>query len=99
LQRSINRILGNSVGYRYPGPLPFTPTRVDAASSQVRRVNACFVTNGYGIDPKTGKPHGKYHVTPIAAQLRRVNSHWLLDVFGAGTFSCKGVKIGKRVLR
>ena len=93
LRRSIKQILGNSVGYRYPGPLPFTPTRVDVAGSSARTIDACFVTNGYGIDPQTGKPHGKYRVTAIKAQVRRVNGQWLLDVFGLGSFSCKGVHI------
>lgn len=93
LRRSMKQILGNSVGYRYPGPLPFTPAAVRRSSPTERHVDACFVTDGYALDPKTGKRSGRHHVTAIAAQLRRSDGVWRLDVFAAGEFSCRGVHI------
>lgn len=87
-------VLGNSLGYRYPGPIPFTPKSVHS-SANLRQIDVCFVSNGYALSKKTHKPKGNLQVTPLDARVRRAHGRWLVAALYNGSFSCRGVHIRK----
>lgn len=88
-------VLGNSLGYRYPGPIPFTAKSVNLSAKNQRQIDVCFVSSGYALSKKTGKPKGRLQVTPLDARVRRANGRWLVAALYNGSFSCSGVHIRK----
>jgi hypothetical protein len=91
-RQHMKAVLGNSVGFRYPGPIPFTPKSVHPSANQ-RQIDVCFVSSGYAVSKKTGKPKGNLQVTPLDARVRRANGRWLVAALYNGSFSCRGVQI------
>ena len=87
-------VLGNSLGYRYPGPIPFTPKSVHVSGSTERQID-CVRQQWVCRIEKDGQPKGKLQVTPLDARVRRTNGHWLVAALYNGSFSCHGVHIRK----
>lgn len=79
-------------GYRWPGPQPFTPTRV-TISGKSASVSACVELGGWSVDRKTGKQVHKRSVSPAVFTLVRQGSSWKIDNAATGIFSCKHVKV------
>ncbi|MGN6605760.1 MAG: hypothetical protein ACTHMS_01945 [Jatrophihabitans sp.] len=84
---------GDERGLRYPGPLPFTPVRVQVRSGTEREVRLCIVAQGFAVSPKTGKPVTKRAVQAIDATVVRQGGVWLVNTFEGASFSCAGVTI------
>jgi hypothetical protein len=93
LSGSMRALSGGEIGHTYPGPLPFTPTRVTVGSASSRDVHICIVAGGYSLNPKTGKPFSKYRKQAIDAGAALSNGRWLVSKFVLATFSCSSVKI------
>lgn len=91
--KGIRGITSGEIGHRYPGPVPFTPTRVTVTSSSARDLHLCVIDDGYSLNPKTGKPFAARHVQPIDASAVKFNGRWLVSKFDGASFSCAGVKI------
>jgi hypothetical protein len=94
-RQHMKAVLGNSLGYRYPGPIPFAAKSVDASAQNQRQIDVCFVSSGYAVSKKTGKPKGHVQIAPLDARVRRANGHWLVAALYNGSFSCRGVHIRK----
>jgi hypothetical protein len=94
-RQHMKAVLGNSLGYRYPGPIPFATKSVDASAQNQRQIDVCFVSSGYAVSKKTGKPKGHVQIAPLDARVRRANGHWLVAALYNGSFSCRGVHIRK----
>jgi hypothetical protein len=93
LAKTMKHVLGTEVGHRYPGPIPFTPVRVTVVNASNRDVRLCVVSDGFSINPKTGKPFAKFHVAPIDAGAVSSGGKWLVAKFDVGSFSCSGVRV------
>jgi len=91
--KTMKVILGGEVKYRYPGPVPFLPISVSALSPTVRNVKACFVTNGFSLNRKTGKPAEAFKLHPIDTGAQLVSGVWVVSHFYGGTFSCSSAKV------
>ncbi|GAB4011419.1 hypothetical protein GCM10028772_33670 [Nocardioides ultimimeridianus] len=80
-------------GLRYPGPIPFTPTKVTVAGKNAQ-VLGCMVGHGFAVSPKTGKPAGRRTVYPIRISLVSAHSTWKVDsLFSDPTTKCRNVKV------
>lgn len=79
-------------GYRWPGPQPFTPTRV-TVSGGTATVSACLELSGWSIDRRTGKQVHKRSVSPGVFVLVERGTSWKIDNAATGTFSCAKVKV------
>jgi hypothetical protein len=93
LAKTMKHVMGNVVGQHMPGPVPFTPIAVKRISARERYIDACFVTNGFAVNPKTGKHEHSRVVTAIDTGAHLVDGTWKTDAFFNGKFSCKGVAI------
>jgi hypothetical protein len=83
------------LGQKYPGPLPFTPTFVSTKGS-VATIKACAWVEGWGLNPRTGKPARKRQVLPVAFDMRRSGRTWLFNELTDSSFSCDGVIVKGR---
>lgn len=95
LSKSMRVLTGGEIGHAYPGPLPFTPTRVTVTSATRRDLRLCVVDDGFSLNPKTHKPFARRHVQPIDAGAALSNGRWLVSKFDGASFSCAGVKIAE----
>jgi hypothetical protein len=95
MPKTMKNVAGGEIGHRYPGPLPFTPTRVTVTGSTERDVRICIVGGGYSLNPKTGKPFSAHHVQAVDAAATLSGGRWLVSQFYAGSFSCVGVQIAE----
>lgn len=93
LAKTMPHVLGDLVGQYMPGPLPFTPTSVKRVSAQERYVEGCMLTNGFGIDRKTGKVMHKRRVQALDAGAHLSNGVWKADALYNGKTDCKAVAI------
>jgi hypothetical protein len=91
--KTMKVILGGEVKYRYPGPVPFLPISVSVVSPTVHNVKACFVTNGFSLNRRTGKPAETFKLHPIDTGAQLVSGVWLVSHFYGGTFSCSSVRV------
>jgi hypothetical protein len=90
---TLHMITEGEIGHRYPGPVPFTPTGVTAATATLRAVWMCVVDDGYSLNPKTGQPYARRHVQAIAGAASLINGKWLVSRFDGATFSCAHVTV------
>jgi hypothetical protein len=77
---------------RRPGPQPWTPVNVQV-KGRVARLNTCYMTYGWAVARKTGKPVEKRKVEPILLEMRRVAGQWKFEYGQQGTGDCSGVRI------
>lgn len=77
---------------RRPGPQPWTPVNVQI-KARVARLSTCYMTYGWAVDRKTGKPVEKRKVEPILLEMRRVGDQWKFEYGQQGTGDCSGVRI------
>ena len=91
--RLINKAFSGSIGHSYPGPLPFAPIQITKKTSTQHNLNICVVSNGFGLDPATGRPAGVRKVLPIDTGADLIDGHWIVSGFYDGKFSCDGVQI------
>jgi hypothetical protein len=80
-------------GMHYPGPVPFTPLAVSAASAGERRVAMCILGDGWLQDPATGRPTAPRRVTRWTASVVKQGTAWKVDAVRAAPDSCAGVQI------
>jgi len=93
LAKTMKNILGREVTYRYPGPVPFLPISVSAVNPTFHDVKACFVTSGFSLNRKTGKPAQAFKVSPVDAGAQLVSGQWLVSRIDGATFSCSSVRV------
>lgn len=93
MPKTMKNMAGGEIGHRYPGPLPFTPTRVTVTGSAERNVRLCVVSGGYSLNPKTGKPFTAHQVLAVDAAATLSAGRWLVSQFNRSSFSCAGVQI------
>jgi hypothetical protein len=93
LRATVRNLTGGEQGHQYPGPLPFTPTRVQVRSGTERDVRLCVLVAGYSLNPRTHKPFDKRRVQAVDAAAVRQGGLWLVSQFNTGSFSCAGVRI------
>ncbi|HWU24045.1 MAG TPA: hypothetical protein VN088_21095 [Nocardioides sp.] len=79
-------------GYRWPGPQPFTPTKVDV-HGDVASVVGCFMTSGWSVRPSTHQRIGKRTVDSFRVGLRRSGGRWLFDSVAPEPGTCKKVVV------
>ncbi len=92
-RKGMKAVLGGEVRFRYPGPIPFTPTSVKVTDSSNRDVHICVVASGFSLNRKTGRPAQKHTVLPFDSGAAEVNGKWLVSQFRSAKFSCTGVRI------
>lgn len=85
-------ITAEDMGLRYPGPLPFTPTRVDV-SGRSAAVTVCLWAQGWGVDPETGQSEQARTIRPNVLRLVREGRAWKMDRLEAASHSCDGVRV------
>jgi hypothetical protein len=95
LAAKIKNIDGGEQGHLEPGPLPFTPLKVEVVSDTARYIPLCIVSNGFSLNPKTHKPYGAKEVLPVTGRALVYQGRWRVSAFDPATFSCKGVKIAE----
>jgi hypothetical protein len=83
------------LGQKYPGPLPFTPTFVSSRGSTAT-IKACVWVQGWGVDPRTGKPARKRQVLPLAFEMKKPGRTWLFNALTDSSGSCDGVTVKGR---
>ncbi|HEU5007306.1 MAG TPA: hypothetical protein VFT67_10055 [Jatrophihabitantaceae bacterium] len=93
LAKTMKNILGGVVGQHFPGPLPFTPISTKQLANNQRELRGCLQTNGFGLDPKTGKPAHKRVVSAFYGDAVRSGGIWKVSALDHGSFSCTGVRI------
>lgn len=79
-------------GYRWPGPQPFTPTKV-TVSGRTASVRACLEMGGWSIDRHTGKRVRKRSIAAGMFTLVKQGDAWRIDDATSAAFSCAGVKV------
>jgi hypothetical protein len=80
-------------GYRYPGPIPFTPLGVSAESGTTRVVALCVLAKGWLRNPNTGLPAQPRQVERGSATVVREAGGWRVDSIRSAEGSCDGVPI------
>jgi hypothetical protein len=83
------------LGQKYPGPLPFTPTFVSTRGTTAT-IKACVWVQGWGLDPRTGKPARKRQVLPLAFDMRKSGKTWLFNALTDSSTSCDRVTVKGR---
>jgi hypothetical protein len=83
------------LGQKYPGPLPFTPTFVSTRGNTAT-IKACVWVQGWGVDPRTGKPARKRQVLPLAFEMKRPGRTWLFNALTDSSGSCDAVTVKGR---
>jgi hypothetical protein len=68
------------IGLVYPGPLPFTPTRVTTAGGTAT-VTGCFWVQGWAQDPTTKLPARKRKISRLNIVLKKLGGTWKFDDF------------------
>ncbi|MCW2568946.1 MAG: hypothetical protein JWN54_3043 [Mycobacterium sp.] len=86
-------LLRDELGNRVPGPVPFTPVAVRSNGPGSRTVLLCVLSNGFSLDPKTGKPARARLVRAIQADLVKVGGRWKVDEVTRKSFSCAGAEV------
>lgn len=81
-------------GYTWPGPQPFTPTRV-TVSGKTATVSLCLELSGWSQDRRHGRAIHKRAVSPGVFTMVRRGSAWKLDDAATGSFSCSHVKVSE----
>ena len=93
-KHAMKKVLGPDVGLHYPGPLPIQPIGVVAISASRRAVKVCAMTDGFALDPKTGKPASKRVVRPAKAYFVKPHGSWrMTGLLPAKNVSCHGVTV------
>jgi hypothetical protein len=93
----VEYIAPDDEGLHYPGPVPFTPTAVNA-TSRTARVPACTWVQGWAQDPATGKPARPKQIAPSYFTLQREAGRWRISGFyitkgnECATTTVKGVR-------
>lgn len=73
----------------YPGPLPFTPVRV-----QGNYVYACVWAEGFATDRKTGQAPESRSIYKTRFELKKVNSDYRVVTWGDDTsFNCASTQV------
>jgi hypothetical protein len=83
------------LGMKYPGPLPFTPTAVKVTGSTAT-VKACVWVQGWGLNPRTGKPARARRIVPATFYVRKSGKAWLFDAMTIKASTCSGVSVKGR---
>lgn len=79
-------------GYRWPGPQPFTPTKVTVAGTAAS-VSACLELSGWSVDRHSGKRVRKRSASAGVFTFVRHGGTWKIDNAAPGAFSCAKVKV------
>jgi hypothetical protein len=81
-------------GYQWPGPQPFTPVNLQVKGATAR-IYTCLVSDGWAIDPATGKLAVANKIGSALLIFKRSGGRWLFDSLYDGTADCAGVKVKK----
>jgi hypothetical protein len=89
----LDAIWAPEYGYRYPGPIPFTPLAVSAESETTRVVALCVLAKGWLRNPNTGQPAEPRQVQRGRARVVKEGGTWRVDSIRGADGSCDGVPI------
>jgi hypothetical protein len=89
----LESIWSSEYGYRYPGPIPFTPLAVTAESTTTRVVTLCVLAKGWLRNPNTGRPAEPRQVERGTARVVKEDGSWRVDSIRGADGSCDGVPI------
>lgn len=91
-QENFVRYYDEEFGLEYPGPLPFTPVRVNTTGDRADVV-ACIWTAGWGVDPRTGQTVEAREITGVRTFLIRQARAWKLDSGQTAPINCDDVRV------
>lgn len=91
-RRSMPGTLSDDRGRYYPGPMPFTPTRVDVTGATAK-VYGCLTGDGFAEDRATHRPARGRKVLPVQFWLSRDGGHWRIDNLYDAAVACRRVRV------
>jgi len=90
---SMRDAVDSDLGNEWPGPLPFTPVRVDVTGKRAK-IDICFQTHGWSLDPKTHAPvEPDRKVIPAQMWLTKASGRWVIDGYYTSTITCSEVPV------
>jgi hypothetical protein len=78
--------------YNWPGPEPFTPTAVRSRGGSAT-VSTCIQTDGWSVNPKTGKTIGRRTIGAISFGMQKGGGRWRVDSITTGAGDCASVAV------